>query len=844
MQTMTVFCFALTIITSQPDDKGASFEAFSTQLHKSLKTVIDIVLKLSSSPQPNETATLLSSECHKSLTSAYLTTNDNFYIEKLINDSSYNKNDIGSFLPCMKRKPSNADDKLVWNYLIATFSHVDDLRDKNTTTSDSKNKTKMTEEKHSEEEHIHLTINTSLYETKWKILGLCIAPGCTEIEYSTIIYYLDKHLEHFFQLHNILEVSTIVIESNNLGYPFDWMDLLKFLPCLIVLVQLLMSMLGIFPYFLFKSCFKNKNPIQNYLNEDSNQKGRNDSLSSSPYFDKKEFFKFTTTFSLARNSEELFGTSDGTSNLHNDSGMTYLKGIIGINIIFLIFGAVFFVLHLSPVAKINEIIFINYMRNFFFGVYFYGIRYAPRMLLSCSGFSLVYKLMCYFDECSLVVTEKNAGNTDHLEEMRESKPIINRQSQADEGEDDNEEMEYNDIYFSNILNFWKAQVHKYVIMILVTLFFKFSLYKLTLIFVNKGPLWEYFKRKVLDSPYSFDWLLILSFIFGLHSFYIPEDSTEYFLNYQWMVYNEIIFFMISSFMIYIGYRYKIRVDIFFLSTMCGILIMKLIVVFISSEYYSSLYYFFFKYGHIVSIPFFNYFYHIIGIMFGAANYVIQKDLSYKTAKKEKKYFLIPVIKVLNILKKKGLVLIYILGACIAITIIGLSVLQAIILHCYNVSELLNNHLEGFFSSLIKNLFMLFDTYIVVFLFHFSIFCFYLIGNNAIISFFTLKGWGILSKMYFSFILVVYPVILYFVYQSETQITFDIANTLLYSLICSVFSLLISCLFYISFELPYKRIVRLILKRLNEEEEDDRKAVKKEFGEDVLEESQLVSRTSI
>ena len=57
------------------------------------------------------------------------------------------------------------------------------------------------------------------------------------------------------------------------------------------------------------------------------------------------------------------------------------------------------------------------------------------------------------------------------------------------------------------------------------------------------------------------------------------------------------------------------------------------------------------------------------------------------------------------------------------------------------------------------------------------------------------------------ILVIYPVILYILYTGETKIQFNVANCILYSLISFFFLFFFSTLFYVIFELPFKRLIK-------------------------------------
>ena len=66
-----------------------------------------------------------------------------------------------------------------------------------------------------------------------------------------------------------------------------------------------------------------------------------------------------------------------------------------------------------------------------------------------------------------------------------------------------------------------------------------------------------------------------------------------------------------------------------------------------------------------------------------------------------------------------------------------------------------------------------------------------------------------NKSYFSYILVANPIILFIFYQSETKILLNLYNLILYSLISGTVIFLSASFMYIFFELPYKKLIRII-----------------------------------
>ena len=70
-----------------------------------------------------------------------------------------------------------------------------------------------------------------------------------------------------------------------------------------------------------------------------------------PLLPKKHFTNYIKqAFNLNKNGEELFNYSKISKTINNDLGLTYIKGIKGIAMIFLLFGFFFIQLFNSPIC--------------------------------------------------------------------------------------------------------------------------------------------------------------------------------------------------------------------------------------------------------------------------------------------------------------------------------------------------------------------------------------------------------------------------------------------------------------------------------------------------------------
>jgi hypothetical protein len=233
------------------------------------------------------------------------------------------------------------------------------------------------------------------------------------------------------------------------------------------------------------------------------------------------------------------------------------------------------------------------------------------------------------------------------------------------------------------------------------------------------------------------------------------------------------------------------------------------------EYFS-----FFGYALFYNSMIYNYIYYALGIYFGCLNYVIQKRYSYYECDRQQKTYLLGFTRLLKIIKKKSKLLFYVLGIVFLILII-IFTFDQYLLFKYNVlftdyeeirRPLYPILINKFYNDVFISIVMMIDTDIVVLLVNLMALFFYLKGNNYIYDFLNLDFWSIFNKIYFSFILLINPVILYTFYITETRINFNMGNVYLYSFAIGILLFSLVILVYAILELPYKKVIRLYLKR--------------------------------
>jgi hypothetical protein len=191
------------------------------------------------------------------------------------------------------------------------------------------------------------------------------------------------------------------------------------------------------------------------------------------------------------------------------------------------------------------------------------------------------------------------------------------------------------------------------------------------------------------------------------------------------------------------------------------------------------------------------------------NYVLQKNYLVKDYLMQNKVFLVSSLTILKASKKKNKKYLYIIALISAIFILVNIFLQQIIIYLlklFKSSNLLEN-MDKYKTDLASQIVMLFDTDIFVIAINALAMCMYLRGDNIINNILCHNTWSIFNRFYFSYILLANPIILYLLYNLETQIIFNISNCFLYSFIFGIFVYITSMTAYVTFELPYKKFIR-------------------------------------
>ena len=783
-----------------------------------------------------------------------------YHIVKVADDSSKTRNFLGSYDQCMYRLYQFKIDEYLYKnitkstYVVFTYDRTR-LFNKNN--------------------HNNLTYMD--FEFLYYLFGLCLPQGyiklkdgkggeyCNDDDYQLLVRYINEKIGNYLSLKGT-NISAFSLRINPHDSEKDSTFLIVF--CLLpffffaiqgIIVVFRNPIISFFKYIYFKEIRKiekeeeenkNENSMDESLDNDderiSDARNKENLILERIESNKKIkiFIKILDCFCFTENEHELFNFSLTSTKYNNDSGISNVRGIIGISIFFMLYGWTFVTLYNSPVKIFSQEYFKKFINEQVISslIIMAGVRFSPRVIISCSGYILTYKYLSYLD--------RNVANN--------SLGI-----------------------FKTFLIFIIYQSHKYILLILLLLFERYSLYHLLNIFVRNRPIWKFFHLNILGKPEILKFLWSLTMLKFLGPNFEEEfKNGQNLLNYYWLPYNEIVFFIIGVLLITIGFKKKYRIDIFILFLIPFWFIIKIIYSYLISiifknrdlpfkGYIPAYYFVFFNYGRFMTSPLFNFPYFLIGMYFGLMNYTIQKgifdinssniyskfssengkilidlsnkeenveesednidshqanhpDIDNKNTKEQenenKDYcpevinmpFLISPIIFVQWHRNKNIKYLSIL------LVIFTAFFIFVILTYFIFSDDLQKSTPNSFINLIFRI----DIEFIILFIQWGAFIIFLKADNFAAIFLSHLAWTILTKPYFSFILIINTALLFIFYQSETMIEINMMNLLLYSVIAGVLTFIFTSLFYIFFELPYKRLIHLIISLINEKKEND------------------------
>ena len=580
---------------------------------------------------------------------------------------------------------------------------------------------------------------------------------------------------------------------------------------------------------------------------------------------------FLESFKFKKNTGEFFSLEE-TTNIYNDIGLAFIRGLRGIAIILYIFGIVFLVFIKYPAKVTNEDIdYIGIIKSFGFFFFRYGIVNAPRLLLALSGFCCSYKFYMFLDdELRSILEQENRRSSDikSLDVAQETRPILESVAsftvEKEEKEENEENLgtdfdikieqynnsnsnEKNEQSSENVLNkavqietncgnitfkldeqkqhlltvkymfkFFFFQTNKIFLCIFVIFIIRFLL---SCLLENKdSPMVQILYKHHYKNRTLFDHLSFL-LLFGnfLLSNIMDNSKNETSLSTFSLIYNEIFFFVIFIPILFVIYRKRIKVrNLLFL-----IIIFDVIRFFF---YYSRLFDYYKPNDEIIE----NKKQRVTNRFIFRNSFI---DLYSKWPFFNINYYLIGILFGLmqySLQKNTGesyngylnivVDLLYFIKYQSEFAIKIFCWVSGIIILLFQFSQLLitliSDKTKIFFRdeySFIDFLYLI-EGNVVVILTILIPFTLYIKGSNFFTYFLSSSFWLIFNKMYFSLALTAETVIFWFFYRSDTNYQLNLFSYTYFGFVSLIIVFVISFFCCIFIEFPLKRIIHSIIEK--------------------------------
>ncbi|MCQ2817088.1 MAG: hypothetical protein MJ252_07470 [archaeon] len=779
----------------------------------------------------------VSEECQKDLHDAYDFEGKNesdysyFYIHKII-FCSYQFNILSKYDQCLSKVPNI---NLTADYYMAIINN----RESNNTnyTVDNLKMSKL-------------------------FFGFCLPEKlkCSELEINSLIQNLYEAVQ---------EITTVKMTKSNIyRVKRDPLDINKYIPLIIfaafLLIQVIIIVFNLFPFSIYKKMFRQEYKLSTITKiKDKSEKNllfteniRSESLGGDELINKEEngettllgfqqesmenveeklrsnsyiayeynmieYTNFYSSLTLGRNIDDLF--DNHSKACLNYTGLTYIFGMRGLAIFPYIFGIMYFVVINSIPSSFNQNTYSQLTKNILFGFVSFGIRYSPKIFLSCSGYCLFYKFVCFLDDCYEGMQEKKRKR---IQEEEEENPIkvedLSKDDYDDEDDYDSrritskkkrmkdtnvsaEEHINEEIFIPKLIKykflfiFYFYQLPKYVVYVLLLFFIKYCIFQLVYLIRDNDPFWQYCYDSIFNIKIG-HFLRGIFLIHGMHTGLINDDERENFLNYFFLPIQEILFFLLTSFFIFLGYKYQIRITSIFTVIIAIYMLTKFLLFLLDIPKNlirnTQLFQIWENYGEIFYHPLYNYPYYLIGTLFGGVNYLIQKGIyNRKQVEDGQKQLLHFSLSILLNARKNSKIYIFFL------TLFGLGATV-----CFAWIQTIFEYFGDFdYKETILNLILLIDADIIIIVLHYIMLELYIKANTFSMEILGANFWLFTEKLYFIFIMMSNFMSIYVFYQNESENYVTLAEVALYGTFAAFLSFVGSLFGYIFIEEPWRKL---------------------------------------
>ena len=123
------------------------------------------------------------------------------------------------------------------------------------------------------------------------------------------------------------------------------------------------------------------------------------------------------------------------------------------------------------------------------------------------------------------------------------------------------------------------QLHKYVLYLLFLLFILYSLNWIIIEYGTSGLMWNFFNQNIINSALNIKYFIPL--LIGYKIYFISGLSPEKdnILQYFYLIFQEIFYFIITCVIIFVGYKKNKRIDVLFKIIFVALILFRIIYYF-------------------------------------------------------------------------------------------------------------------------------------------------------------------------------------------------------------------------------------------------------------------------
>ena len=742
-------------------------------------------------------------------------------------------------------------------------------------------------------------LDESLDEHLW-IFGVCLL-SC-ECNSKQVSYIFDKVNNLFlnpFKYYTYENITVLNYREEKEVYSKPSFFMQYFFPFLFIMIQIIFLIFKIIPVKIF-GCFLQRKYLKELDKKGTNHKENFDDVINMLSLSNQIALKIRKCFSISEIIDDL--SNSEKSELFREKEMTYLRGIKTLGIIFFIFGFNFIILYNYPLCLSGNEERKSYLtarRNITF---IFCFRLAPAIILSTSGYSLVYKFLNFLDkklaniipEGSLPLNneENKENNNDKSDEEnldnnleKISEEIIEEKNKEDseeknssvttdeyyentfgikfynkdisktalnkifEGQKVNEitllsQISTDIIPFYIYFNFIFRQIHKFIFLILGIALLRFA-FPILLVRIGNSPLMYYlFKTYFQNVGNTILNCIIVGNFLDLFKKTDDEKNPVYLPTKLFCIpMSEFNFFILCSILIFICYKKKYRLDLIIVLLIIIFLTFKIIFITINlKDMNPGMFYTDTEYQKFFYNPLFNFDFFLIGMLFGIMNYVVQNSIEKKKSLiKERPYVKLPImlLKYTDYKKNKNVF------RFIFIFILSIFALLAIpLFFVLDFDRIIVNKEDGK-PNISFVIISLFDIELFVFSLHFVLLSSYISGRNLFFRIFntTFASYGTKLSYWLCFSIPVFTYL--FIYMNEANLKLNFFIVIIYSAITLINSSIFSLLLFLFLEMPYKKLIRMYfninseINKLYLEKNDENNTLDSGIGLDDLTEKDIL-----